>query len=114
MLFRPLNFLILASIVFWTTGAAQFVHEQVEHGHGQESAQADSGSSRRDKQPQRDEHDDCPTCQLLAHISAAGVAPPPVLLCFHPPCFISLQVTDRLPPTVESRPFAPIRGPPAA
>src|ERR1700678_3007467 len=104
MLFRPLNFLILASIAFWTTGAAHYLHERMEHGHEEGPAHVDSdgGSSEHQRQPQHDHHDDCPTCQLLAHITAVSVAPPPVLVCILLPCFISLQVTDRRAPTVGS------------
>ena len=111
MFFRPFNFLLLASLVFWTSGAAQYVHERMEHGDGDEAALVKPDSSHRDKHPDRHNHDDCPTCQLLAHMSAERVAPP-ASLCVHLPSFISIHVTNRRPPMVESTPFAPIRGPP--
>ena len=113
MSFRPFNFLLLAALAYWTSGAAVFVHERMEHADGDEGPEVvQADASHPDKHRDHHNHDDCPTCQLLAHMSADRSAPP-ALVCIHLPSFTFVHVTDRRPPTVNSRPFAPIRGPPS-
>lgn len=116
---RATKFLVLACLTFWVTGAAQYVHERVEHADHDDVAaliaasKASAGDhSSHDKRPDRHNHDDCPTCQLLAHMTADGVAPP-VQICAHLPCVDFVPISDRLPRVVEARSFIPIRGPPA-
>jgi hypothetical protein len=118
MALRPFKFILLASIVFWTSGAAQYVHELVEH-KGPETAVARATEAPRttpvhpDKKSDHHDHDDCPTCQLLAHMSAdviSWVAP----ICGHLRAHSSGFPTDlQLPPASHSIGLAPIRGPPA-
>jgi hypothetical protein len=118
MQFRPVHSLLLAAIVYWTTGAALYLHERMEHSEpdGDEvvAVAGHSGSTPQGNNPKHHhhDHDDCPTCQLLAHMQADHVAPP-AIVCVHLPSFVILPVTDRRPPTVDSHSFIPIRGPPA-
>jgi len=116
-----IKFLLLASLIFWTTGAALFFHEKFEHGDRYEDALALSvtGSvpghlegSRDSKHKNPHDHDDCPTCQLLAQMQADhGAAPTPI--CLHERIDYTLHLIDRHPPIIDAETFAPIRGPPA-
>ncbi len=113
---RWIKFVLLASIICWATGAAQFVHELVEHGeHDEQAASVVSTpvdhQSPADGRSKHHDHDDCPTCQMLAHMSVTKTAPPPPL-CAHLPTFYLLPLFDWRSPVVESHTFAPIRGPP--
>ncbi|HWE93393.1 MAG TPA: DUF2946 family protein [Tepidisphaeraceae bacterium] len=120
MFYRPLKFLLLACILAWTSGASQYAHERLEHsGHVEAAACCDADgqadncpADHHHKHPAPDDHDDCPTCQLLAHMAADPVAPP-VVPCADLPSIPAFTLTDRRPPAVEFRCFAPIRGPPA-
>jgi hypothetical protein len=121
MPYRSFKFLLLACILAWTSGASQYAHERLEHaGHADTATCCDGSNEQCANSPAQhhkhsapDDHDDCPTCQLLAHMAADPVAPP-VLPCAHLPCVPVVMLTDRRPPAVEVLRFAPIRGPPAA
>lgn len=144
MRIRPLNLILLAGLVFWTTGAAQFAHETLEHGDHDEIAVAgDVRAERADgiqspgmasrglgittpfenpaaraaqnsapKRPAHN-HDDCPTCQLLAHLQAHHVTAP-AIVCVLLLTDLAPPVVNRRAPTIESQSHAPIRGPPAS
>ena len=114
MRFRPIQTLLLASLVFWTTGAAMNLHERLEHSEEAiaRAAQAEhSSGSQPGKHHDPHDHDDCPTCQLLAHMQADRVAPPGSLCVLLPIHHVELR-PDRRPLIVEALTFAPIRGPP--
>ncbi|HET6252178.1 MAG TPA: DUF2946 family protein [Tepidisphaeraceae bacterium] len=117
MRFRTAHALLLAAIVYWTTGAALYIHERTEHADGDDAGEialaiSDHSDSSPGNHPKHHhDHDDCPTCQLLAHMQAHHVAPP-MMASAHLPCLCTLTVTDRLPPVVDVHVFAPIRGPP--
>jgi hypothetical protein len=115
---RWIKFVLLACIVCWATGAAQFVHERVQHADHDEPAKLlSSAVARPDNAPPKaphrhhDDHDDCPTCQMLAHMSAMRVVPP-TPISVHLPTFCIVPLTDWRSPIVKSHTFAPIRGPP--
>jgi Protein of unknown function (DUF2946) len=119
MRLRPVHAVLLAALVYWTTGAALYLHERFEHGEPDgadeialaDAGQPDSSPAGGHSKHHHHDHDDCPTCQLLAHMQAHPVAPP-VMASVHMPCFCTLAVTDHLPPVVDVHFFAPIRGPP--
>jgi hypothetical protein len=118
---RGIKFLLLASLLFWTTGAALFFHERFEHADHQDDAvtfsaqeaAADHAQGAPDsKHKHSHDHDDCPTCQLLAQMQAEhGAMPAPI--CLHELIEITLHLIDRHPPVVDCHASAPIRGPPA-
>ncbi len=116
MRIRPLHLLLLAGVIFWTSGAAQFVHEMTEHvdrrGHAPLAA-ADSSAHQKPSPGKKsdDDDDDCPTCQLLAHMSAAVVTPAaPIILQL--PANSDVPVADVRAPVHHVISSAPIRGPP--
>jgi hypothetical protein len=119
MRFRPIHNLVLLAIVYWTSGAALFLHEQMEHSQPDGAnvvAVADSGRAGalpagENSKHHHDDHDDCPICQLLAHMQAEHVVPE-VVVCGLLPSFTTPHIADRLPPAVDSDSFTPIRGPP--
>jgi hypothetical protein len=118
MFSRSINFLLLFSIVCWGTGAAQCIHKHVEHAEqGDEeipdaaSALRASASTNRDQRHHPHEHDDCPTCQMLAHMAAVRTESPP-LICIELPTFPNPVSGNRLLPVVDSYSYVPIRGPP--
>jgi hypothetical protein len=119
---RGINFLLLASLIFWTTGAALFFHERFEHADRDDDAVALAGpgntggnfeNSHDSNHRDHHNHDDCPTCQLLAQMQADhGAAPAPI--CLHERIDCTLHLIDRHPPVIDTQTFAPIRGPPVA
>src|SRR5260221_10102827 len=120
MFCRSIKFLVLASLLVWGTGTAQFVHERTEHSDGDEALAAtrpisssDSNSTDHERHPAHHNHDDCPTCQLLAHMKATRVAPPPPV-CVHFLTRERASAFDYSVPPSNPLPFAPIRGPPAS
>ncbi|HEX4792878.1 MAG TPA: DUF2946 family protein [Humisphaera sp.] len=120
MFHRWIKYLVLASLLVWGTGAAQFVHERTEHSDGDEAmvatgllAHRDANSPHHERHPAHHNHDDCPTCQLLAHLKATPFAAPPPI-CVHLPTREHAPSYDYSIPLSDPIPFAPIRGPPAA
>jgi hypothetical protein len=120
MVSRSIKLLLLATLLAWATGAAQFIHERIEHADGDEpsavavdSAPSTADSSDPPKAPAHHGHDDCPTCQLLAHMKAAPVAPPPPICVHLPTCELAIIWQESVL-TADPIPFAPIRGPPIA
>ena len=115
MRFRTFSFLLLAALFFWTSGAAVYLHEALEHGEHDEVAAAERGheTPHPAKQPAHSHnHDDCPTCQLLAHLQADRPAPA-VAMCTLLLSSFAPEIADRHAPTRETRSLLPIRGPPA-
>jgi hypothetical protein len=120
MFHRSIKFLVLASLLAWGTGAAQFVHERTEHSELDEAISAAralatrfSDPAHRHPQPPHHNHDDCPTCQLLAHMKATRVAPPPPM-CVHVLTYERASTFVYSFPPANPLPSAPIRGPPVA
>jgi hypothetical protein len=119
MLSRTIKFLLLAVVTCWAIGAAQYLHEKIEHAEHDDVAVATPsatgadarGTSRPDSHRHHDDHDDCPTCQMLAHMAADPVTPPP-LICNTYVSLYTLRLNDWRTPVVEAHTFAPIRGPP--
>jgi hypothetical protein len=122
MRFRCTYFLLLAALVYWTTGTALYLHERIEHAEPDGAPEiallpmaghATSGnhSPAPKHHHHNHNHDDCPTCQLLAHMRASHMGPA-VFVSVFVPSFISLQLTDRHVPGVDAIPTGPIRGPP--
>jgi hypothetical protein len=120
MLSRSLKFVLLACIVIWTSGAAQYAHERLEHaGHAEAMASGRCSDencqncpANHHKHSAPDDHDDCPTCQLLAHLTADRVMPP-AAVCAHLPAFDTVAIPEARPTVLVILPSAPIRGPPA-
>ncbi len=108
----PLKFLLLACIVYWTSGMAGFLHEYGEHAGHDDVAAATASAGERPPDKHKNNHDECPTCRLLATMSADRAAPPAALLCIAPPALPAEAVGDRLPPVVDPDFISPIRGPP--
>src|SRR5579862_925340 len=112
MRIRPLHLLLLGALLFWASGAAMNLHERLEHGEAaiaKATAEASHDGNSKHRDPH--EHDDCPTCQLLAHMQVDHVAPP-ILVCVHLPIQYLPQRPDRRPLIADALTFAPIRGPP--
>src|SRR5258708_2157744 len=120
MLVRPIKLLLLACFAYWASGAALFVHERLEHADGEGGAVIAACSqpttaldkSTDHKRPHHD-HDDCPTCQLLAHMSVNRSAPPPPV-CVQLPRIGAISPVDWRAPVAMAMTFAPIRAPPVA
>ena len=116
---RLLKYLLLVCLAYWACGAAQFVHEQLEHGDpGRTKAvasglQSSSDGLTKPGAPKRShhDHDDCPTCQLLAHMSADRPAPA-IAVCVHLLQIGAISPGDWRAPVAVALTFAPIRGPP--
>ena len=101
--------LLLACIAFWGSGAARFLHEQLEHRHCQ--CIGGTGAVKADTCGQS--HDQCAISPMLATMKAAAVAPPLAILPSHPLAGSALNFDCQAPLAAFVQfPFS--RGPPAA
>jgi hypothetical protein len=119
MLSRFAKTLLLVCVASWAAGALHYLHERAEsHDDGDSSEAAvllaqSSVHSSDHRESHHHDHDHCPTCQLLAHLTASVVSvSPPV--CTHLFCEFAMALTGGQPPAAAARSALPIRGPPAA
>lgn len=108
MKFSPLRLLILASLVFWTTGAAHYFHESIEHASSSTSNAASHGHQGNESEKS---HEDCATCKLLAHLTTDG-ANAPHFHCQLLPSIDRPHTLSQVAVNSELFSTAPIRGPP--
>lgn len=111
-----LQILLLGAFVYWATGAAQYLHELIEHHHGvTETTSHPVGTHAlpaKNPAPAPDSDADCITCQNLKIMKAAPVAPPvlapqPTLLRHETPPLLEREV-----PVLSFVVFIPSRAPP--
>jgi hypothetical protein len=113
MIRRWIQLLLLASVVFWTTGSAAYLHELIEHAHAPLSAQAEQHHSKLSK-PAKPAHSerDCPECASLAAMHIANVAPT-IALTNSALCTRSAVIYESFLLSESSVSLPPPRGPPS-
>jgi hypothetical protein len=123
---RLTSFALLLTLCFWASGAAYFLHNQLEHASARSwvsdaavgaSAVESPNSSGGDDHPANDGrhhgHDDCPTCQVLASLKAdSGSFATPMLQGFAPSGEVS-AARDESATTSPQISLPPARAPPA-
>lgn len=118
---RHAKYLVLLSIVYWTSGAAQFVHESTEHACRDHTVARlvrlakTAAPKNRPAKPADDapDDDDCMTCQMLAHMSAhQPLALPTISVPL--PSTVVLHIAAQRCESVHLLSSPPIRGPPTA
>jgi hypothetical protein len=112
-----IKLLALACVVYWVTGAGQFIHEKLEHAPDHTGAvvtvkQAANPLFSTFQKPVESE-DDCPTCQML-HMMKAPSSTPPSLPDFSESLVITLVLLAWQVPVVSVPLYLPARGPPLA
>lgn len=110
---RRLKLLLLATFVFWATGAAQFAHERIDHCSEAVLSQsiAGLGVTVLADAAHSHGHEDCAVCGTFASMAAHhAVANPPVV---RPQlCRFNLSIPDRAIPTGVFELFLRSRAPP--
>jgi len=114
-----LKLLLLLTFAFWATGAAQFLHERLDHQSA--AAQTSFAPSASSKSPvastPRDSafghtHADCAVCATLAFMAAhRGVADSPAIQMYDGGLRGAVGGKDTPPKPFEQ--FLPSRGPPS-
>jgi len=114
MLRRTLNFFLLGSFLYWSSGLGGYLHERFEHWHPDEQTADDLVPAKNGGKPlqEADDHDECPTCQNLKMMKTrapdAPKAPEPSL-----PSVETVFLPHREAPVLSFVVFIPARAPPA-
>jgi hypothetical protein len=112
MLRRWIQLLLLASVAFWATGSAAYLHELIEHTHAP-AAYADRAITKASKPGgHRDSEQECPVCASLAAMHLANVAPT-IAVSAATPCVGSAVVYQSFTLSKSAISLPQTRGPPS-